>query len=158
VLAGQAELIAALGLTVERDLADAPVAGSTVLLTRMTENVIDNAVRHNEPGGWIRVVTGTGGPHAVLVVETGGRVLDQGEVSELAQPFCRLGTDRTGPGTGLGLSIVAAIAEAHGGTLDLRARPEGGLRVEVSLPLAAGGASGAAAGEPGAVALAGTRA
>ena len=154
VLAGHAEAIAALGLTVERDLADAPVAGSSVLLTQMTENVIDNAVRHNEPGGWIRVVTGTGGPHATLVVQTGGRVLDQGEVSQLAQPFRRLGTDRTGPGTGLGLSIVAAIAEAHGGTLGLRARPGGGLRVAVSLPLAAA----RAAGEPGTVALAGTRA
>ena len=159
VLAGHAEPIAALGLTVERDLADAPVAGSAVLLTRMTENVIDNAVRHNEPGGWIRVITGTGGPHATLVVETGGRVLDHGEVSHLAQPFRRLGNDRTGPGTGLGLSIVAGIAEAHGGTLGLRARPEGGLRVAVSLPLAAGGAAEEpAAEEPGAIALAGMRA
>jgi signal transduction histidine kinase len=85
VLAAQAEPITALSLTIERDLADAPVAGSAVLLTRMTENVIDNAVRHNQPGGWVRVVTSTGGPHAVLVVETGGRVLDQGEVSQLAQ-------------------------------------------------------------------------
>ena len=34
------------------------------------------------------------------------------------------------------LSIVAAIAEAHGGTLDLYARPEGGLRVSIGLPLA----------------------
>jgi signal transduction histidine kinase len=158
VLAGHARPIAAQGLTVERDLADAPVAGSAVLLTRLTENIIDNAVRHNETSGWIRVATGTDGPHATLVVETGGRVLDQGEVSELAQPFRRLGTDRTGPGTGLGLSIVAAIAEAHGGALDLRARPEGGLRVAISLPLSAGGVAGGAAGEAGATALAGTRA
>ena len=38
-------------------------------------------------------------------------------------------------GTGLGLSIVAAIAGAHGGTLDLCARPEGGLHVAIRLPL-----------------------
>jgi signal transduction histidine kinase len=59
-------------------------------------------------------------------------------VAELGQPFRRLGADRTGSdrGAGLGLSIVAAIAAAHGGTLDLRARPEGGLLVSIGLPLA----------------------
>ncbi|WP_328665722.1 ATP-binding protein [Streptomyces sp. NBC_00322] len=57
-------------------------------------------------------------------------------MAELAQPFRRLGADRTGTGrgSGLGLSIVAAITEAHHGTLDLRARPDGGLRVTVTLP------------------------
>jgi signal transduction histidine kinase len=57
-------------------------------------------------------------------------------VAQLAQPFQRLGADRTGSdrGAGLGLSIVAAIAAAHGGTLDLRARPEGGLLVSIGLP------------------------
>jgi signal transduction histidine kinase len=68
-------------------------------------------------------------------VETGGAVLAAEQVAELAQPFRRLGADRTGTGSGLGLSIVAAIAEAHDGRLDLRARPEGGLRVEITLPL-----------------------
>ncbi|WP_035697192.1 ATP-binding protein, partial [Glycomyces tenuis] len=54
----------------------------------------------------------------------------------LAQPFRRLGGDRTGSenGVGLGLSIVAAIAEAHGGRLAMSARPEGGLRVSIALP------------------------
>lgn len=44
--------------------------------------------------------------------------------------------DRTGShdGTGLGLAIVAAIASAHGGTLDLQARADGGLRVGIALP------------------------
>jgi signal transduction histidine kinase len=57
-------------------------------------------------------------------------------VAQLGQPFRRLGAERTGSlnGHGLGLSIVAAVATAHGGTLDLRARPDGGLRVGVSLP------------------------
>ena len=66
-------------------------------------------------------------------------MLDQRQVAELAQPFRRLGTDRISSdgGAGLGLSIVAAIAAAHLGTLDLRARPGGGLRVSIMLPLAA---------------------
>ena len=88
---------------------------------------------------------------ARLVVENGGQVLDQQQVAELSQPFRRLEADRVGmdKGSGLGLSIVAAIAEAHGGTLDLRARPGGGLRVRVDLPAAAATTSAAVpAGAP----------
>ncbi|MFF4415750.1 sensor histidine kinase [Streptosporangium sp. NPDC001559] len=113
--------------------------GNRTLLTRMIDNVIDNAIAHNHEGGWIRLDTTANGTTAQLVVETGGRVLDQEQVDRLARPFQRLGADRTHPGngSGLGLSIVAAIAVAHGGTLDLRARSGGGLRVAISLPLAA---------------------
>jgi hypothetical protein len=114
------------------------VQGSQALICRMVDNVMDNAVTHNARGGWIKVRTEVNGPTAWLVVETGGDVLDQRQVQQLAQPFRRLAADRTGSGhgAGLGLSIVAAIAEAHGGTLDLYARPEGGLRVSIGLPLA----------------------
>jgi signal transduction histidine kinase len=57
-------------------------------------------------------------------------------VAQLARLFKRLGQDRIGSqnGHGLGLSIVAAIAAAHGGSLKLRARAEGGLRVQITLP------------------------
>jgi signal transduction histidine kinase len=150
-LAVRASKIAARTLAVQAELSPTGpwVAGSQALVSRMVDNVIDNAIVHNEPGGWLRVVvapvgTSTGDRRACVVVENGGPVLDQAQVAQLAQPFRRLGpsghsTGRiaTGGGSGLGLSIVAAIAAAHGGTLDLCARPEGGLRVVVSLPLAA---------------------
>jgi signal transduction histidine kinase len=138
----RAGAIAAMELTVDHAGADARVEGSRVLLRRMVDNVVDNAVRHNEPGGWIRVATKVDGPVARLVVETGGAVLDKDQVAHLAQPFRRLAADRTGSdrGAGLGLSIVAAIAEAHGGRLSLQARPQGGLRVGIVLPRAAGAA------------------
>jgi signal transduction histidine kinase len=125
------------------------VAGSQALLCRMVDNVLDNAIGHNRDGGWISVTTGADERRAHLVVETGGDVLDQEQVSQLAQPFRRLGADRTGSdhGSGLGLSIVEAIAVAHGGALDLWARAEGGLRVSLCLPLALAGA-GAEAGAP----------
>ena len=117
------------------------MTGSQALLCRMVDNVLDNAIGHNRDGGWISVTTGADGHLARLVVETGGDVLDAGQVAQLAQPFRRLGADRTGSdhGSGLGLSIVEAIAAAHGGTLGLRARPEGGLRVSIGLPLAPAG-------------------
>jgi signal transduction histidine kinase len=137
-LAERSQAIAAMELTVSQAGQDVAVAGSEILLTRMAENVIDNAVRHNQPGGWIQVTTQADGAQARLMVETGGRILDDREIRELAQPFRRLAPDRTGSdnGTGLGLSIVAAIAAAHHGTLDLHARPQGGLRVIIELPAA----------------------
>ncbi|MBO0835075.1 MAG: HAMP domain-containing protein [Actinobacteria bacterium] len=115
------------------------VSGSDVMLRRMVDNVIDNAIVHNEASGWIAVSTWTGPGTGRIVLENGGPVLDQDQVSQLGQPFRRLSADRVGSdrGSGLGLSIVAAIATAHGGSLDLRARPEGGLRVTITLPLAA---------------------
>jgi signal transduction histidine kinase len=140
-LADQAAAIRAMNLTVQDTSVQggAWVAGSQALLSRLVANVIDNAVGHNAPGGWIVITTGSRGSGAWLVVENGGPVLDPQQVAELAQPFRRLGADRIGTdrGSGLGLSIVAAIAEAHGGTLDLAARPGGGLRVCVELPAAA---------------------
>jgi signal transduction histidine kinase len=152
-LAVRADAIAARNLTVDHaDRSDhdgrdghnshhghdaAWVTGNQTLLCRMVDNIIDNAIAHNHDGGWIRVTTGADG-FAWVMVETGGPVLDPRLVAQLAQPFRRLGADRTGSGqgAGLGLSIVSAIAAAHGGMLDLQARPEGGLRVGIGLPLA----------------------
>src|SRR5580693_4936854 len=146
-LADQAAAITAMDLTVQDTSSQggAWVAGSQALLSRMVENVIDNAVCHNTPGGWIAVTTSARGAGVRLLVENGGQVLDQQQVAELSQPFRRLEADRIGTdkGSGLGLSIVAAIAEAHGGSLDLRARPGGGLRVCVDLPAAAAATSAA---------------
>ena len=137
----RAGLIASMGLDVRQasGAGSLPsVNGNRVLLAQMTANLIDNAVRHNYPGGWIRTQITRDGPAVRLQVENGGPILDPGSVTTLTQPFRRLGADRTGSatGTGLGLSIADAIATAHGGTLRLHARPEGGLRAVVSLPAA----------------------
>jgi signal transduction histidine kinase len=146
-LTSLAAAISARKLTVQEtsEPGGAWVTGSHALIARMMENVIDNAVCHNTEGGWIRITSGTADGRASVVVENGGPVLEQDQVRELSQPFRRIGADRTGSdeGSGLGLSIVAAIAEAHGGSLDLQARPEGGLRVSVQLPAAAGVPTGA---------------
>ncbi|HEY2548963.1 MAG TPA: HAMP domain-containing sensor histidine kinase [Streptosporangiaceae bacterium] len=155
-ISARAGAIAASNLTVLRENAGATlVTGSEPLLRRMVDNVIDNAVVHNSDGGWIRASAMADGGRARLVVETGGQLLDQQQVAQLGQPFRRLGADRTGSdgGAGLGLSIVAAIAAAHGGTLDLHARPEGGLRVAITLPLA--GYPAADGGPPAPIARAG---
>jgi signal transduction histidine kinase len=137
-LADQKAAIGAMNLTVHdaSGLGGVWVTGSQALLSRMVENVIDNAVCHNTDGGWIAITTEACAGRARLVVENGGETFDSEQVRELSQPFRRIGADRIGSdkGSGLGLSIVAAIAEAHDGTLDLQARPAGGLRVSIGLP------------------------
>lgn len=137
-VSGRGDAIAARGVEVEQAVAgDAFVRGSATLLAQLVANLVDNGIRHNEPGGWMRIETRGGGGNVVtLVVETSGALLDERRVAELTQPFRRLGAERTGSerGVGLGLSIVAAIARAHGGAVELRARAEGGLSVLVELP------------------------
>jgi hypothetical protein len=123
----------------------ARVDGSATLLARMVGNLVDNAITHNAPGGWVRIQTSIAGAVARLVVENGGPVLDEHDVQQLTQPFRRLGTERTGSdrGSGLGLSIVAAIAEMHGGGLQLHAPAGGGFQVIIELPLAVPADAGA---------------
>ncbi len=138
-LSARAEQIAAKRLSVQADLAAVEVVGSPTLLGRMIENLIENAVRHNQVGGAIELtLVPVDEDRAQLVIDGSGPILDQAAVAELAQPFRRLSQDRTGSqnGHGLGLSIVAAIAAAHHGRLELHARPAGGLRVEVTLSTA----------------------
>jgi signal transduction histidine kinase len=128
--------IAERDIEVVQELGEASVVGSPTLLARMVENVIDNAIRHNEPWGRLRVRT-CGGERGLLLVESDGPALREEDVERLAEPFHRAGADRTGDGVGLGLSIVASIAAAHDGRLALRPRPQGGLRVAIELPGAA---------------------
>ena len=139
-VAAHADLITARGLTLQQTPGGdgIPVLASQPLLSRMIDNLLDNAITHNHDGGWIRLGIGADAATARLTVENGGGVLDQAAVDGLAQPFRRLGADRTGSdnGAGLGLSIVATIARAHSGTLRLRARADGGLTATIELPLA----------------------
>lgn len=137
-LSAHADAIDDLGLHVWRSLEPASVSGNRPLLQQMVGNLVDNAVRHNQRGGWIRIGTHHSHDRAQLVVESSGPPLHVPDVAELARPFRRAGAERTGSqnGFGLGLSIVDAIAEGHDGALHLEARDGGGLYVRVDLPLA----------------------
>jgi signal transduction histidine kinase len=120
---------------------EAPTRGEPVLLERLVQNLVENAVRYNTAeDGWVRAVTRRGGGgSAVLEVSNSGPVVPTFEVEGLFEPFRRLGTARlatASKGAGLGLSIVRAVAKAHGGEATAKARPEGGLVVTVALPSA----------------------
>jgi signal transduction histidine kinase len=126
--------ISRLGLNAAADLQPAIVDGDPLLVQQLVANLIDNGVRHNVPGGEIRVATRTSHGRAVLSVTNSGPVIPPAEVDRLFQPFQRLGPRpaRRDGGHGLGLSIVRAIATAHGAATAARARPGGGLAVDVT--------------------------
>ena len=125
-------------LQVAGELAPTGVLGDRGLLERLAGNLVENAVRHNVDGGWLRVDTGTVGGRARLSVESTGPVIHPDEVEHLFEPFRRSGTARTArTGAGLGLAIVRAVAQVHGGTATATARPTGGLTVTVDLPRSA---------------------
>ena len=121
-----------LGLHLEA--ATAVLDGDPVLTERLVTNLVDNAVRHNIPGGWVQVATRTVGGRAILSVANTGPVIPPDQVDRLFQPFQRLQPRRGSNGHGLGLSIVHAIAAAHGATVNAQALPRGGLAIDVTFP------------------------
>jgi len=126
-------------LHLETSLDSAPLLGDPDLIARLIANLLDNAVRHNVPGGIVEIMTSGRDDQAVLSVANSGPVIPNGEIGRLRQPFQRLAATRTssGDGHGLGLAIVDAIAAAHSATLTARPRAGGGLDVQVSFPVAA---------------------
>ena len=119
---------------VDAAVANAEVFGDPVLTKRLVVNLVDNALQHNTPDGWVHVATGTTEDGRSFVrVENSGPAIPADEVERLLQPFQRLGPERVGRrGHGLGLAIVAAVAAAHHADLSMQPRPEGGLSVEVT--------------------------
>jgi signal transduction histidine kinase len=120
----------------ELDLQPAPTAGDPVLLERVVQNLVDNAVRYNVPDGHVWLTTRTIGHLVQVTVANTGPVVPPYEVPALFEPFRRLRsrTDSAN-GTGLGLSIVRSVAHAHGGTVTAVPRDGGGLVVTVTLKL-----------------------
>ena len=119
------------------------VRGNREFLAQAMANILDNAVKYNAPGGAVvlRVRRRSSGEVEFSVTDTGPGVpeADRGRV---AQRFVRLENSRSLPGVGLGLSLVLAVAEAHGGRLEIDEGPGKvgeigpGLRVALVLPRA----------------------
>jgi signal transduction histidine kinase len=123
-----------LGQPVEfTDSARLVATAQPMLLRRALRNLIDNAVKY---GGNARVAVHAEGDEALLRVEDDGPGMTPGEIARSTEPFYRLEASRnreTG-GSGLGLAIARAIAESHGGRLDIRQRRPNGLAATIILP------------------------
>jgi signal transduction histidine kinase len=90
-LADARPAISRLGLHVQTDIQPAALDGDPLLVQQLVTNLIDNAVRHNTPGGYIQITTSTSPVGAVLSVTNSGQVILPAEVDRLFQPFQRLG-------------------------------------------------------------------
>ena len=135
VVAAREGAAATRNIEIGQALAPATISGDARLVQRLISNLVDNAIRHNDPGGRVDVSLRSDGRATLSVINT-GPVVPPEEMERLLAPFQRLAADRTSQrdGLGLGLSIVAAIAGAHDAVLAVQARPEGGLEIEVRFP------------------------
>jgi signal transduction histidine kinase len=124
------------GVTVRSDLVRAATVGDPALVDRLVANLLDNALHYNVESGWVEARTGTRDGSPTLRIANSGAMIPAQRAAELVEPFRRLNGDRTRHrhGLGLGLSIVDAIATAHGASLSVAPRAEGGLEVEVRFP------------------------
>ncbi|RBQ17329.1 two-component sensor histidine kinase [Spongiactinospora rosea] len=129
VLAARRGQAAEQGIDLAEALGPAVAAGDPRLIESLIANLVDNAVRHNHPGGQVEITTRTSGAQAVLTVANTGPVVPAGQVRRLFHPFQKLAPDRKG--YGLGLAIVNAVAQAHHAGLTAAARPGGGLSITV---------------------------
>jgi signal transduction histidine kinase len=124
-----------LRLRVDATLDPAETTGDPQLLERMISNLVDNAVRHNQPGGHIRLSTGSTDATVYLEIANSGPFIPEDAVPSLFEPFRRLAVS-AGPrdGVGLGLSIARSVATAHQATVTARSKPGGGLDICVIMP------------------------
>jgi signal transduction histidine kinase len=120
------------------EIVDRPAScrGDRELLGRLLANLVENALRYNHIGGFVRLETDHSDDDANLRVSNSGEVVPAAALSQLFEPFFRVDSSRSraSGGAGLGLSIVAAVAATHGGAASAAARVGGGLVVTVTLP------------------------
>ncbi len=134
VLSPRCDELTRRGFHLAERLEPAVTTGDPRLIESLISNLIDNAIRHNQPGGYVEIATGTSGRRASLAVTNSGPFIADDQLQRLFQPFQRLSPDRNGrhDGYGLGLAIVNAVTQAHHATLNARAQPNGGLSIQVA--------------------------
>jgi two-component system sensor histidine kinase CpxA len=118
------------------------VEGNEPLLRSAIENVVRNAVRYTAPGTVVEIAVtpkepAADAPGVVIAVRDRGPGVPEDQLEELFKPFYRIADarDRQSGGTGLGLSITERAVRLHGGTVRAANAPDGGLLVEIELPL-----------------------
>jgi two-component system OmpR family sensor kinase len=129
---------------------DVTVLGDASQLRQVLANLVRNALVHTPAGTPIELNVGSAGSTATLSVRDHGRGLPTDNSDLLFERFWRAdpGRERGRGGAGLGLSIVAAIVEAHGGTVTAANAPDGGAVFTITLPAAAEAKQSDAAPQP----------
>jgi two-component system sensor histidine kinase CpxA len=112
------------------------ISGNPGELASAVENVIRNAVLHSGPGSKVEVRLQAAPREVTLTVADNGPGVPDEDLDRLFEPFYRVDSsrDHKQSGYGLGLAIAARIIERHGGRVEARNRPGGGLAVSFRLP------------------------
>jgi signal transduction histidine kinase len=102
-------------------------------LKRALSNLLDNAVRY---GKRAHAAIHAAPQGVEITIDDEGPGIPEDELARVFQPFYRVegSRNRETGGIGLGLAIALSVIQAHGGTLTLLNRPEGGLRARITLP------------------------
>jgi cell cycle sensor histidine kinase DivJ len=106
---------------------------------QMLLNVVSNAIKFTDPGGWVRISVGVeNGMVALEVADNGIGISDQ-DLPKLGNPFVQADTsyDRGYEGAGLGLSVVKGLARLHGGSLAIASTLGHGTTATILLPMEA---------------------
>ena len=117
----------------------APVLGSRALLDELCQNLCDNAIRYNRPGGKVQIITTCSRDgHCSLTVADNGIGIPREAQASVFERFYRVDKSRskaTG-GTGLGLAIVKHIARIHNARIKLESQVDVGTTITVTFPTA----------------------
>ncbi|WP_336366166.1 sensor histidine kinase [Marinobacter sp. C2H3] len=111
------------------------VLGDAELLQRALDNILQNALDHTPPGHAIHLTLASGAEWVTLTLDDEGPGVPEEALAHLFEPFYRGDAARGGQGWGLGLAIARNILAVHDGHIRAENRPEGGLRVTVTLPV-----------------------
>jgi cell cycle sensor histidine kinase DivJ len=110
---------------------------------QMLINVISNAIKFTDPGGWVRVSARRVDGQVELSVADNGIGIAEADLPKLGNPFVQANNsyDRSYDGAGLGLSVVKGLARLHGGRLELKSKLGEGTIATIILPLESAGES-----------------
>jgi two-component system sensor histidine kinase ResE len=99
--------------------------------------LVDNAIRHNTPGGWVKVMARKVQSQVLIEVRDSGKGIPQEHLDRVFERFYKVedGSRSAQKGSGLGLSIARGLVEAHRGKIKLASKPGKGTNVAVSLPI-----------------------
>jgi signal transduction histidine kinase len=120
------------------EIAPGIVSGDKDLLFQLLSNLLENSIIHTPKGTVIAVNLRNQNDQARISIRDDGWGIPQQERDKVFQRFYRRDISRSSPGHGLGLSLVAAIADAHGGSVIIRDPSEGsarGVEFIVALPM-----------------------
>ena len=107
-------------------------------IRQMLLNLVTNAVKYTPSGGRVTIALADSGSEVVMEVRDTGIGIAPGDLSHVFDRFWRADPARTrmgeSAGTGLGLAITKWVAEAHGGSIQVRSRPGRGTVFSVTIP------------------------